>query len=277
MPVHLAEFQFRYNNRNNTDIFLNGDCGMLNPIKKYSAWIVVALVFVAPSLILESSSTFQQCIHTTKNKEGEYATQKGVAKIAKIYSIRRDCLGLFLHKNGEAITAAFTVILALSTIALWWSTRKLWEVTRISAEHVRIAERAHIYGGWGGELIDYSTLDGPWIFANLNNLGKTPAFIVRIAVAIRRHEDLPEEPDYPPGIAPGFVLGENEKMFPAQGARAWWGWRKGCVFYGRVWFTDVFDRKIQRYSSFILDIDSGYTAVMDRPRYWHIGEEKNAS
>jgi hypothetical protein len=249
----------------------------VRPNKKYRAWIIAALVIGALSVILETSSTFQECIHDTKNKEGEYAAQKGIAKVAKIYSIRRDCVGAFIHKNGEAIAALFTVVLAFSTIGLWSSTRQLWEVTRIAAEHVRVSERAHIYGGLGGQLIDYSSLDGPQIFANLNNLGKTPAFIVRIAVAVRPYDDLPEEPYYPPGITPGFVLGENEKRFPAHAACAWWGWREGSVFYGRIWFTDVVDRKTQRYSSFILDIDSGYTAVIDRPRYWDIGEEKSAS
>jgi hypothetical protein len=120
-------------------------------------------------------------------------------------------------------------------------------------------------------------VDGPWIFANLNNYGKTSAFITRIAVAVRPRDTLPEEPQYPEGIRPGFVLGPNEPRFPAPAARTWWGWREGCVFYGRIWFTDIFDDTQQRYSSFILDIDSGLTAVMDRPRYWDVGEEKGAA
>ncbi len=108
---------------------------MLDPIKKYRAWIIAALVFGALSLFLEGSRTFQQCIHDTKNKEGKYATQKGVAKIAKIYSIRRDCIGVFIHNNGEAITAFFTVVLAFSTIGLWLSTRELWRVTDKTLKH----------------------------------------------------------------------------------------------------------------------------------------------
>jgi hypothetical protein len=72
------------------------------------------------------------------------------------------------------------------------------------------------------------------------------------------------------------MIGPNSALM-AHRVRAWWGWREKCAFYGRIWFTDIFDKKVQRYSSFILDIDDGFTAVMDRPRYWNIGEENSAS
>jgi hypothetical protein len=112
--------------------------------KKYRAWIFVALVIGASFLIVEGSKTFQECIDSTKNKEGEYGTRKGIAKITKIYSIRRDCLGVFLHENGEAITAAFTIVLALSTIALWLSTRELWRVTDETLKHSEDTSRKQL-------------------------------------------------------------------------------------------------------------------------------------
>lgn len=93
-------------------------------------------------------------MHDTKNKEGEYATQEGVAKIAKIYSIRRDCIGTFIHKNGEAITALFTVVLAISTIGLWSSTRNLWSATVDAANRqekdTEILQRAYLSVEPGG-------------------------------------------------------------------------------------------------------------------------------
>jgi hypothetical protein len=236
------------------------------------------ILFAALWLVFESVISWAAFCQHQNEYGGANQTTEGYECVFRgpVASVARWFARWWVHTfdKADSYIALFTFVLAVGTLALWWSTRRLWEVTRVAADHVKFSERAHIYGGWGGELIDYSSLDGPWIFANLNNLGKTPAFIMRIAVAIRGRDDLPEEPYYPPGITPGFVLGENEKKFPVHAAHAWWGWRKGCVFYGRIWFTDVFDRKIQRYSSFILDIDSGYTAVMDRPRYWDIGEEK---
>jgi hypothetical protein len=137
-----------------------------------------------------------------------------------------------------------------------------------SANHLRAAERAHIFGGIGGHMIlDVESVDGPYVFANLNNLGKTPGFVTRIAVAVRPLAGLPEEPEYPEGIKPGFMLGPNETRFPAPAANAWNGGLGRRVFYGRIWYEDMFDRSTQHFSSFALDLDTGY-GILDRPKYW---------
>jgi hypothetical protein len=146
-----------------------------------------------------------------------------------------------------AVLALFTTVLSLSTIALWRSTRKLWQVSLIAAEHIRITERANINGGLGGSFMD---VDGRWIYARVNNHGKTPGFVTRIAVAVCPLADLPDEPEYPQGVQPGFMMGANSSL-PAKDAKAWWGGQKGCAFYGRIWFTDTFDKKNERISSFI--------------------------
>jgi hypothetical protein len=149
-------------------------------------------------LILESSSTFQECIHNTKNKEGEYAAQKGVAKIAKIYSIRRDCIGLFLHKNGEAITALFTVVLAFSTIALWLSTRELWRVTDKTLEHSEDTARKQLRAYMSAEpdgVILFNPPDRVVGRVRFLNTGAVFAKDVRSKVKKQLSEngDLPEE------------------------------------------------------------------------------------
>jgi hypothetical protein len=167
-------------------------------LKKYRAWIIAALVLGASSLILESSSTFQECIHNTKNKEGEYAAQKGVAKIAKIYSIRRDCIGLFLHKNGEAITALFTVVLAFSTIALWLSTRELWRVTDKTLEHSEDTARKQLRAYMSAEpdgVILFNPPDRVVGRVRFLNTGAVFAKDVRSKVKKQLSEngDLPEE------------------------------------------------------------------------------------
>jgi hypothetical protein len=170
---------------------------MLNLVKTYRAWIFAALVVGASILIVEGSKTFQECIDSTKNKEGEYGTQEGAAKIAKIYSIRRDCLGAFLHKNGEAITAAFTIVLALSTIALWLSTRELWRVTdstlRHSEDTARKQLRAYISAEPDG-VIDFNPADQVVARVRFQNTGSVFAKNVRTFLnrQLSDNGDLPE-------------------------------------------------------------------------------------
>jgi hypothetical protein len=136
-----------------------------------------------------------------------------------------------------------------------------------SADHLHSAERAHINGGMGRWIIDVNSVDGPYMSTNLNNHGKTPGSVTRIAVAIRAVEDLPRQPEYPEGIRPGFMLGPGEKDFPASAANAWAGGSGRRVFYGRICYNDVFEPPTEHYSSFILDLDTGY-GILDRPEYW---------
>jgi len=188
--------------------------------------------------------------------------------------------------HDKVIVAAFTAVLALSTIGLWLatvslqrSTNNLWKaaerqiaVAQQASEHVRISERAHINGGFGGKIIGSLEAYRPHpqachILINLNNYGKTQGFVRRIAVAIRPLSTLPQVPDYPVGIEPGLLLPPGIIGFGVQSANAWWDGSEGQVFYGRIWFTDVFDPTAIRFSSFILNV-SDMTAVMDRPAYW---------
>jgi hypothetical protein len=179
------------------------------PIKKYRAWIIAALVLAASSVIIEGSSTFQQCMHDTKNKEGEYATQEGVAKIAKIYSIRRDCIGTFIHKNGEAITALFTVVLAISTIGLWSSTRNLWSATVDAANRqekdTEILQRAYLSVEPGGihRFLDNSERFSCEVV--IHNAGNLPA--KNVAWFIDRAADASNErKNFEIGVLEGRIL-----------------------------------------------------------------------
>src|SRR5205823_3382553 len=70
-----------------------------------------------------------------------------------LFSVYRDCLGGFVHHNGEALIAAFTVILALSTIFLWVATRDLVKDARNTAERelrAYIAVGSHGIRPFGG-------------------------------------------------------------------------------------------------------------------------------
>lgn len=98
---------------------------------------IIGLGFVI--WILCTSKPFQSCIREGKNHATEQSFQKGIAKITAPIGIYRDCLGDFIHQNGEAITALFTVVLAFSTIGLWLSTRNLWEAGERQIEEFKHA------------------------------------------------------------------------------------------------------------------------------------------
>lgn len=128
-----------------------------------------------------------------------------------------------------------------------------------SAGYLRAAERAHVYGGFGERR------DGR-VFPNLNNYGKTPAFVTRIAVGVAHLHSLPEQPQFSDEIRPGFVLGPGAQSFGVQNVSATYDGSPGEVFYGRVWYRDMFDNE-EHFSSFIIDLSTGL-GVLQQPGYW---------
>jgi hypothetical protein len=237
---------------------------MLRLVRTYRVWIVAALVIGTSILVVESSKTFQECIRSAKDKEGEYRAEKGLDKIEKIYSIRRDCIGVFLHENGEAVTATFTIVLAFSTIALWLSTRRLWEVTQVAADHIPTVERAYIYGGFGARGYGFAA-DGSWLIfavATMANYGKTPGFIRRIAIGHGPVDSLPPDPVYQREVDvldlyfPGMTMQDVRRtgvlvQIPANGSHA--------VFL-RVFYTDILDDTREHFSGSVYRLYLGQDA-----------------
>ena len=130
-----------------------------------------------------------------------------------------------------------------------------------AARFFKSAERAHIGGGFGGRVDD-------GVFMAINNYGKTPAFVRRISIDIRPNDaTLPEMPEYPDGIEPGFLIPPHTPGFQVRQMRVPWDGNPGQVFYGRIWFTDTIDSTEIRFSSFILNTET-WLGVLDRPRYW---------
>jgi hypothetical protein len=105
-------------------------------------WVTVfiaALAFAA-ALIVGTSKTFQSCVQEANKHEGK----QGITKLPVMLGIYRDCTGEFLHENGEAVTALFTIILAVSTIGLWAATNRLYkagEEQRRSSERIAAEQR----------------------------------------------------------------------------------------------------------------------------------------
>lgn len=65
------------------------------------------------------SDAFQDCMKQYYYESSDYEPEKGVALIFSTIGWTKTCAGSFFKEDGEAITASFTVILAISTILLW--------------------------------------------------------------------------------------------------------------------------------------------------------------
>jgi hypothetical protein len=161
--------------------------------------------------ILCTSKPFQQCVHEVKQKTAEQALPKRVSKISLSVGAYRECGGEFVHNNGEAVTAIFTVVLALSTIGLWGATRNLYEAgerqiktsrqiaaiqARQTRASIREARRSADAATESGDTAKhaFSKLERPYVFLfgvralesgdgfpfikfSVANYGKTPAII----------------------------------------------------------------------------------------------------
>jgi hypothetical protein len=168
--------------------------------------------------------------------------------------------------SPEAVTAAFTAVLAISTIALWRSTRNLWQVTRIAAEHIPHVERAYVSGGtpW--------TDEGTTQFCvTINNYGKTPAFVGRVIIEmIEAGRPVPQTPVYAGEgkfvgyvVKPDVTLRSNLLIFPCPA--------DGRLIYGRIYYRDIFNKC--HSSGFALRALPGMPAAQVPNAYWEDRDE----
>lgn len=99
--------------------------------------IITGAVLGSAVWIVGSSKTFKYCIQEAKTEAGDQRPKKGIRKLTFDATIHWDCTGEFLHKNGDAVTAAFTIVLAISTIALWLATKQLYEAGERQLDHAK--------------------------------------------------------------------------------------------------------------------------------------------
>ena len=144
---------------------------MLSKEKVKVALTVVAGFGIA-FLIVGTSPSFQSCVQEHQQHAAHSAFQEYVGSL---YKTVRGCGGEWLHKNGEAIIALFTVILGIATWLLWRSTKALVAGAEQTAErqlrayvHVENAEIIHSNDEWR-----------PNIRISVKNYGQTPAREVR--------------------------------------------------------------------------------------------------
>jgi hypothetical protein len=167
----------------------------LPSLRPWRACIFAALAVGVAIWVVESSHRFQECIDIGKHQAIKDGSSKDIAYLSGILGVRRECLGEFIHQNGEAITATFTVVLAISTIFLWISTRDAAYAAKAAADHISNVERAVIYGGVKfGELIVENGIRCVKITISMANYGKTPGFIRHIETGSSELNALPDTP-----------------------------------------------------------------------------------
>ena len=108
-------------------------------MQKWRAWAFAFVIVAIAVWIVVGSQTFQGCVSQHRQYYIAQNFKERISNLLRSASVRKDCVGEFIHQNGEAVTAAFTVVLAISTILLWLSTEKLWKAGEKQIEFARQA------------------------------------------------------------------------------------------------------------------------------------------
>ena len=146
MPLHVAEFQFRYNNRENADIFRDGDQGLLSVRAYWSYWLAIAvwvLVGICFILILIPTPIYISVYSQATEYTQQHCNAYDNFECAMFWII------------GEAIfsaafwTAAATLAIAWFTLRLKWSTDRLWiaakDQSEIAKQSLITVQRAFVF------------------------------------------------------------------------------------------------------------------------------------
>jgi hypothetical protein len=199
----------------------------------WRAALFSSLVVLAFGALVETSSTFQGCMHENARAAASQSLEEGIRKFPHTLRLQYRCGGAFFHRNAQAIVALFMMVLAVSTIALWFSTRALWragerqiEVARQSAEAaLRAAEAAELNAkaAIGIELpvlraeapalrdVDAAlSATGSCGGAAADLVSGRPSTVHRIA--IRNHG---RTPAFPSHAKVGWYVGRQLPLFPA--------------------------------------------------------------
>jgi len=164
----------------------------------------------------------------------------------------------------------------LSDLALVFFSYCLVIVTREIFRHTKEVERAYVTAGFHG----WDQASGK-LFAEINNYGKTQGFVREIAVAVAPLAALnPAKAHYPKTppqwAAPGYYIEPLRRGLPAGHVSVPWGGQPDHVFYGRIWFDDIFGGR--HCSSFALKLGAPHPNgsipmealdVVQYPDYWH--------
>lgn len=113
--------------------------------------MTAAACVIVFSIVAAEFDVFQECMNCSYYESSDHEPPKGLAVIVSQLGWTKTCSGEFFVKDGEAITAFFTLVLGLATIGLWISTRELWksgekQSVAIANQSARMSEMATAAG-----------------------------------------------------------------------------------------------------------------------------------
>jgi hypothetical protein len=183
----------------------------------------------------------------------------------------KDPVWQFVDHWQTLITGLLALCAGIGTI---WVTRssaqrqilEAQSATKSARELSRKLDRAYLNAGWGA--YDPATRR---VITNINNDGKTPAFITRVAIKVVSWDEFQNRPGYPttpPQLREvGYHIAPGQRGLPAPHVWDIWDGTPNHIFYGRVWYNDIFHS--EHYTSFALYIDGGAAVSVERfPTYW---------
>ena len=138
---------------------------------KALTWFWVLVAFSVLLWISLTSPELYDCLsNQTKNQTGNIV-QEYITTFYVLLLGSRACFGAFIHSNGEAVIALFTVILTVATILLWIATQNL---LREAGDTSRKQLRAYV------SLTQTTTVDSSdnrfiEVSVQATNAGQTPA------------------------------------------------------------------------------------------------------
>lgn len=177
-------------------------------LRRLQSWALSALFLALVAWSVSSSTKFQSCIEKEKHETAAQHFQNGAAQFIAIY---RPCIGDFVHDNGEAIIAVFTIVLALSTIFLWGATRDL-----VSGADDTARRQLRAYLSINPTVVEnYGTQKRATINWVVKNHGQTPASEIRYKFSIEVMPDpLPSGFDF---SKPQLEVTSDSSLFPSGG------------------------------------------------------------
>jgi hypothetical protein len=124
----------------------------------------------------------------------------------------------FIDTHNGAMTALFTLVLAVSTILLWRSTREAAIAANAAAQHTRTVERAYVKLSHALPGLCTDEQDRFSVQISIKNFGTTPAKVSDILVqpiVLPNNQPLPRRPIYARvwGEIPQAFLVAQEEFF----------------------------------------------------------------
>jgi hypothetical protein len=131
-----------------------------------------------------TSPELNQCVSTQYKNYSGNTLQENLSSLYVLLLGSRNCIGEFIHTNGEAVIALFTIILAIATILLWVVTQGILTDSRHTTEKQL---RAYLF--IEECFFETITQNGFTIALNIKNFGQTPAYRIRVAGQARPFPD----------------------------------------------------------------------------------------